>query len=237
MFIPEPRDVRAADLPIAENVNRQLVLDQLKKSGELIAGGEDLLKQKKVIEAMGMFRKAKAIAPYDYRPYAFLAGVYFTQGLFDDGLKILEETGRYNLLIDDLYQFLKPAFALMPPSAYFSSPSEKVWIAPFKDNKDCAVSISFDDGAQSDYSLALPLLDKAGWKATFFLNPSVIEDTPQNIWWGSWDEWRDARRRGHEIANHGHRHRGLIELDEETLQKLDEIFPGPGGEAPMAYAW
>jgi aryl-alcohol dehydrogenase-like predicted oxidoreductase len=28
-----------------------------------------------------------------------------------------------------------------------------------------------------------------------------------------------------------------IQLDAETLQKLDEIFPGPGGEAPMAYAW
>ena len=28
-----------------------------------------------------------------------------------------------------------------------------------------------------------------------------------------------------------------IVLDEETLKKLDEIFPGPGGEAPMAYAW
>lgn len=28
-----------------------------------------------------------------------------------------------------------------------------------------------------------------------------------------------------------------IELDEEVLKKLDEIFPGPGGEAPMAYAW
>jgi aryl-alcohol dehydrogenase-like predicted oxidoreductase len=28
-----------------------------------------------------------------------------------------------------------------------------------------------------------------------------------------------------------------IELDDETLAKLDEIFPGPGGEAPMAYAW
>lgn len=28
-----------------------------------------------------------------------------------------------------------------------------------------------------------------------------------------------------------------IELDQETLTKLDEIFPGPGGEAPMAYAW
>lgn len=28
-----------------------------------------------------------------------------------------------------------------------------------------------------------------------------------------------------------------IALDAAALQKLDEIFPGPGGEAPMAYAW
>ena len=28
-----------------------------------------------------------------------------------------------------------------------------------------------------------------------------------------------------------------IVLNEEVLQKLDEIFPGPGGEAPKAYSW
>jgi hypothetical protein len=28
-----------------------------------------------------------------------------------------------------------------------------------------------------------------------------------------------------------------IELDPETLIVVDEIFPGPGGEAPKAYAW
>jgi aryl-alcohol dehydrogenase-like predicted oxidoreductase len=28
-----------------------------------------------------------------------------------------------------------------------------------------------------------------------------------------------------------------ITLEEGTLKKLDEIFPGPGGEAPEAYAW
>ncbi len=28
-----------------------------------------------------------------------------------------------------------------------------------------------------------------------------------------------------------------VTLDEATLAKLDEIFPGPGGEAPKAYAW
>ena len=28
-----------------------------------------------------------------------------------------------------------------------------------------------------------------------------------------------------------------LKLDSSTLARLDEIFPGPGGEAPMAYAW
>ncbi|MEX2203430.1 MAG: aldo/keto reductase [Actinomycetota bacterium] len=28
-----------------------------------------------------------------------------------------------------------------------------------------------------------------------------------------------------------------IALDEDTMQRLDEIFPGPGGPAPEAYAW
>ena len=32
-------------------------------------------------------------------------------------------------------------------------------------------------------------------------------------------------------------HATEITLDEDVLKKLDEIFPGPGGEAPMAYAW
>lgn len=28
-----------------------------------------------------------------------------------------------------------------------------------------------------------------------------------------------------------------LKLSDETLAKLDEIWPGPGGEAPLAYAW
>jgi aryl-alcohol dehydrogenase-like predicted oxidoreductase len=28
-----------------------------------------------------------------------------------------------------------------------------------------------------------------------------------------------------------------LKLDEDVLNRLDEIFPGPGGEAPKAYAW
>jgi aryl-alcohol dehydrogenase-like predicted oxidoreductase len=28
-----------------------------------------------------------------------------------------------------------------------------------------------------------------------------------------------------------------IQLSDETLARLDVIWPGPGGEAPKAYAW
>ena len=28
-----------------------------------------------------------------------------------------------------------------------------------------------------------------------------------------------------------------LRLDEATMKRLDEIFPGPGGPAPEAYAW
>jgi aryl-alcohol dehydrogenase-like predicted oxidoreductase len=35
----------------------------------------------------------------------------------------------------------------------------------------------------------------------------------------------------------GNLHSLEIQLSEETMKKLDEIWPGPGGEAPEAYAW
>jgi aryl-alcohol dehydrogenase-like predicted oxidoreductase len=28
-----------------------------------------------------------------------------------------------------------------------------------------------------------------------------------------------------------------LQLDEAAIKKIDEIWPGPGGEAPKAYAW
>ncbi len=35
----------------------------------------------------------------------------------------------------------------------------------------------------------------------------------------------------------GSQHALEIELDEDIVQKLDDIWPGPGGQAPEAYAW
>jgi peptidoglycan/xylan/chitin deacetylase (PgdA/CDA1 family) len=66
------------------------------------------------------------------------------------------------------------------------------WPGGFK----CAVSLTFDDGLPSQLKVAVPLLDRYGVKATFYVNPSG----------GDWAErlkpWRKVSEEGHEIGNH-----------------------------------
>jgi peptidoglycan/xylan/chitin deacetylase (PgdA/CDA1 family) len=62
-----------------------------------------------------------------------------------------------------------------------------------------AVSLSFDDGLPSQLERALPVLDGAGLKATFYLcaaETSLAKLAP----------WKDVARRGHELGNHTAHH-------------------------------
>ena len=65
---------------------------------------------------------------------------------------------------------------------------------PWPAEKQVAVSLSFDDGRASQLDTGLPILDKYGVKATFYVNPSNIEERLA--------DWKLAASRGHEIANH-----------------------------------
>jgi len=59
-----------------------------------------------------------------------------------------------------------------------------------------AVSLAYDDALDSQLDYALPVLDRHGIRATFYLqlsNPSVARRM---------DDWRAASRRGHELGNH-----------------------------------
>jgi peptidoglycan/xylan/chitin deacetylase (PgdA/CDA1 family) len=59
-----------------------------------------------------------------------------------------------------------------------------------------AVSLAYDDALNSQLDIAIPALDKAGLKASFYLqlsNPSVS---------ARMTEWRAAAARGHELGNH-----------------------------------
>ena len=80
-----------------------------------------------------------------------------------------------------------------------------------------AVSVTYDDGLNSQLDYALPELDRRGLKATFFL-------TEQNVREGRrLTEWERAAAEGHEVANHTVTHPcALQHLTPETFGQ-DEI--------------
>ncbi|MEM2850177.1 MAG: polysaccharide deacetylase family protein, partial [Candidatus Bathyarchaeia archaeon] len=63
------------------------------------------------------------------------------------------------------------------------------------DGRKTAVSLTFDDGLYSQLNLAVPLLDKFGFKATFYIN--LAGDYRSRL-----KPWREIADRGHEIGNH-----------------------------------
>ena len=61
-----------------------------------------------------------------------------------------------------------------------------------------AISLSFDDARFSQIDVGLPLLNKLGVKATFYVVPNAVEERLSG--------WQQAVKSGHEIANHTANH-------------------------------
>lgn len=67
------------------------------------------------------------------------------------------------------------------------------------DGCEVAVSLTFDGGLAPQLNFAVPLLNKLGFKATFYLNPR--EDYRETL-----KPWREVSEQGHEIGNHSLTH-------------------------------
>ena len=82
---------------------------------------------------------------------------------------------------------------------YQKAPSPgKTGRLPWPDGKRVALSLSFDDGRASQVDVGIPLLDRYGVKATFFVHPSAVEKRLEG--------WKRAAASGHEIGNHSLSH-------------------------------
>jgi peptidoglycan/xylan/chitin deacetylase (PgdA/CDA1 family) len=81
--------------------------------------------------------------------------------------------------------------------------------------EDPLISITFDDGWKSINQNAVPIMDKYGYKGTFYLNPSAL-DTVNFI---SADQVSGLRHNGEEIASHGYVHADMTSID---AMQLDE---------------
>jgi peptidoglycan/xylan/chitin deacetylase (PgdA/CDA1 family) len=117
-----------------------------------------------------------------------------------------------------------PGWALLIGAAWLHAGQAAEPAFDYPDKNSNAVSISFDDGRASQVQLAVPLLERLGVKATFYLLPYHIRH--------QLPLWQQAVKNGHEIGNHTsshtctgnfrwlrNRHAGLEQVDLAFMQR------------------
>lgn len=124
-----------------------------------------------------------------------------------------------------------------------------VRIAKFGGDRDAAISFTFDDGLRDQMTLALPMLGKNGFKATFWVIPGRTPDTKEEAeakkpgeWGGiSWPELAAISAQGNEIGSHSWSHPNLTKLDDAKLQeeidKADQRIAEKTGKAPLSFCY
>jgi len=87
-------------------------------------------------------------------------------------------------------------------------------------NKQGAISLTFDDGMPSQFEIALPALNERGLQATFYLNPRGCEED-SNIdqsWHDYLEKWIPVSRSGHEIGNHSLSHPCSLNINDAWIE-------------------
>ncbi|NWG14084.1 MAG: polysaccharide deacetylase family protein, partial [Acidobacteria bacterium] len=112
------------------------------------------------------------------------------------------------------------------------------------EGKRAAVSLSFDDARPSQIDTGIPILDKYGVKATFYVSPDRMRERLEG--------WKRAAANGHEIGNHSLMHpcsgnfpwsrtRALedytLERMREELTKANEEVSALIGVVPETFAY
>ncbi|MCX8488860.1 MAG: polysaccharide deacetylase family protein [Opitutales bacterium] len=100
-------------------------------------------------------------------------------------------------------------------------------IAKFKDDRVAAISMTLDDGLRNQDEYAVPLLNKYGIKATFYVIPGLTPETndeaakkkPGDHGGMSWLRLKELAAQGHEIANHTWTHIPLTKIKDG--QRID----------------
>jgi len=76
--------------------------------------------------------------------------------------------------------------------------------------------ITFDDGEQSQYHHAIPLLAEHGIKATYFVTPGLIATAPKFL---SWSQLKELQNAGHSVQSHGWSHKFLTTCNKDELER------------------
>ena len=112
------------------------------------------------------------------------------------------------------------------------------------EGKRAAISLTFDDARPSQIDNGIPVLDRYGVKATFYVSPSALRERLAG--------WKRAAANGHEIGNHSMNHpcsgnfpwSRQYALEDYTLERIREELTGANrsiqelvGVVPQTFAY
>ena len=80
---------------------------------------------------------------------------------------------------------------------------------------DKVVILNFDDGRLSQYTNAIPILDKYGFKATFYVVCNYIGKKDGYM---DWNEIKTLQKEGHDIGSHSMNHVRLEQLSKKNVE-------------------
>ena len=95
--------------------------------------------------------------------------------------------------------------------------AQEVKTITWPDGNEIALSLTFDDGRESQVIHGTPLFDEFGVKATFYVLPSAVEK--------KLNEWKAAVKNGHEIGNHSRVHPCSGNFHWSRKNALEEYTP------------
>ena len=114
----------------------------------------------------------------------------------------------------------------------------RVEICKYKDGRQAAVSLTFDDGLIDDFTLVAPCLDSLGLKGTFWIIGSNIGKLENRM---TWEQCKRLSSSGHEISNHSWTHPHLTNMTagqiEEEVRQCDEAIEKYVGKKPKTFCF
>jgi peptidoglycan/xylan/chitin deacetylase (PgdA/CDA1 family) len=81
-------------------------------------------------------------------------------------------------------------------------------------NNTHAVIIAFDDAWKSQFTYAKPILDRFGFKASYFIVCNYVRKNPERM---TWSDIQTLERQGHDIESHSMNHIPLDDLSQQQL--------------------
>ena len=139
------------------------------------------------------------------------------------------------------------AFAIDIPSPVGGVPGTPandcgIHVARFKADREAAISFTVDDGREDAATVGVPIFDRYGFHASFFLIVGGIPDVAgkSRVFSIPWSRWLEISRSGHEIGNHTMNHRISQDSDEQARKDIDDawqLIADKIGVAPVSFVY